>query len=143
MNNENSETNVPLVSEETNTLGDIQINFNVVANIVRIAALEVPGVATVGGGLVDGIADMFPQKKFDRGVRVKADEVGDYIIDIKVILKFGVELAQVAEQAQHRIIEQVEKMTSRSVSRVNVIVDGVKTTEQAPSDDWDNQTHTD
>ena len=48
-----------------------------------------------------------------------------------------------AEQAQHRIIEQVEKMTSRSVSRVNVIVDGVKTTEQAPSDDWDDQTHTD
>lgn len=143
MNNENSETKVPLVSEETSTLGDIQINFNVVANIVRIAALEVPGVATVGGGLVDGIADMFPQKKFDRGVRVKADEVGDYIIDIKVILKFGVALAQVAEQAQHRIIEQVEKMTSRSVSRVNVIVDGVKTSEHTPIDSWDDPTHTD
>ncbi|MDC3132462.1 Asp23/Gls24 family envelope stress response protein [Opitutae bacterium] len=143
MNNEHSETNVPLVSEETKTLGDIQINFNVVANIVRIAALEVPGVATVGGGLVDGIADMFPQKKFDRGVRVKADEVGDYIIDIKVILKFGVELAHVAEQAQHRIIEQVEKMTSRSVSLVNVIVDGVKTTEKTQNEDWDEETHTD
>mgnify|MGYP001161105067 CR=1 FL=1 len=142
MHNENSETKIPLVSEESTTLGDIQINFNVVANIVRLAALEVTGVATVGGGLVDGIADMFPQKKFDRGVRVKADEIGDYIIDIKVILKFGVELAQVAEQVQHRIIEQVEKMTSRSVSRVNVIVDGVKTTESTPTDDWD-ETHTD
>lgn len=142
MHNENSETKIPLVSEESTTLGDIQINFNVVANIVRLAALEVTGVANVGGGLVDGIADMFPQKKFDRGVRVKADEIGDYIIDIKVILKFGVELAQVAEQVQHRIIEQVEKMTSRSVARVNVIVDGVKTTDSNPTDDWDD-THTD
>ena len=62
MHNENSETNIPLVSEESNTLGDIQINFNVVANIVRLAALEVSGVATVGGGIVEGIADMFPQK---------------------------------------------------------------------------------
>ena len=61
MNNENSETNVPLVSEETNAIGDIQINFNVVANIIRIAAL-MPGVATVGGGLVDGIAICFIRK---------------------------------------------------------------------------------
>ena len=69
--------------------------------------------------------------------------MGDYIIDIKVILKFGVELAGVAEQVQHRVIEQVEKMTSRSVSRVNVIVDGVKTTEQNQNDEWDEHTHTD
>jgi uncharacterized alkaline shock family protein YloU len=34
-------------------------------------------------------------------------------------------------------------MTSRSVSRVNVIVDGVKTTEQTQNDDWDEETHTD
>lgn len=145
MNNENSsETNIPLVSEESNTLGDIQINFNVVANIVRLAALEVSGVATVGGGIVDGIAEIFPQKKgFDRGVRVKADEVGDYIIDIKVILKFGVELALIAGQVQHRIAEQVEKMTSRSVARVNVIVEGVKTSETSTSDDWEDSSHTD
>lgn len=142
MNNENSETDIPLVGEESTTLGDIQINFSVVANIVRLAALEVTGVVNVGGGIVDGIADMFPQKKFDRGVRVKADEIGDYIIDIKVILKFGVELAQIAELVQHRIIEQVEKMTSRSVSRVNVIVDGVKTVDQSPKDEWDDG-HTD
>ena len=86
----------------------------------------------------------FPKKKgFDRGVRVKADEVGDYIIDIKVILKFGVELALVAGQVQHRIAEQVEKMTSRSVARVNVIVDGVKTSEATSSEDWEDSSHTD
>ena len=60
-----------------------------------------------------------------------------------MILKFGVELALIAGQVQHRIAEQVEKMTSRSVARVNVIVEGVKTSEASTSDDWEDSSHTD
>jgi uncharacterized alkaline shock family protein YloU len=73
------------------------------------------------------------------------DEVGDYNIEIRVILRFGVELAFVAGQIQQRISEQVEKMTSKNVSRVNVIIDGVRTQEQekAEQENWDDQPHTD
>ena len=74
------------------------------------------------------------------------DEVGDYNIEIRVILRFGVELASVAGQVQQRIAEQVEKMTSKSTSRVNVIIDGVRTQEEADAaaeNDWEGQPHTD
>ena len=140
-----TETNIPTVSEESNSLGDIRINHSVVANIVRLAALEVSGVVAVGGGFVDGITDIFKPKGGDeRGVRVSEDEVGDYQIEIRVILRFGVELAVVATQIQQRISEQVEKMTSKNVARVNVIIDGVRTQEeQNNADDWDKQPHTD
>lgn len=140
-----TETNIPTVSEESNSLGDIRINHSVVANIVRLAALEVSGVVAVGGGFVDGITDIFKAKGGDeRGVRVSEDEVGDYQIEIRVILRFGVELAVVATQIQQRISEQVEKMTSKNVARVNVIIDGVRTQEeQNNADDWDKQPHTD
>ncbi len=139
------ESNIPTVSEESNSLGDIRINHSVVANIVRLAALEVSGIASVGGGFVDGIAEIFSKKGGDeRGVRVTEDEVGDYKIEIRVILCLGVELAAVAAQIQQRIAEQVEKMTSKNVARVNVIIDGVRTREkQESSDDWDDQPHTD
>ena len=49
-----NESTIPTVSEESNTMGDIRINHSVVASIVRLAALEVSGVAAVGGGFVDG-----------------------------------------------------------------------------------------
>lgn len=139
------ETNIPTVSEESNSLGDIRINHSVVANIVRLAALEVSGVVTVGGGFVDGIAEIFAKKGGDeRGVRVTEDEVGDYQIEIRVILRFGVELASIAGQIQQRIAEQVEKMTSKNVARVNVIIDGVRTQEEQKNvEDWENQPHTD
>jgi len=137
------ESSIPTVSEDSNTLGDIRINHSVVASIVRLAALEVAGVAAVGGGFVDGIAEIFSKKGDERGVRVEEDEVGDYQIEIRVILRFGVELASVATQIQQRISEQVEKMTSKNVSRVNVVIDGVRTHEEEKErEDWE-EDHTD
>jgi uncharacterized alkaline shock family protein YloU len=135
----NQESTIPTMSEGSNTLGDIRINHSVVASIVRLAALE------VGGGFVDGIAEIFSKKGDERGVRVDEDEVGDYKIEIRVILRFGVELATVGNEIQQRIAEQVEKMTSKSVARVNVIIDGVRTTaeEKEAKDEWDSQAHVD
>lgn len=139
-----TESSIPALSEGSNSLGDIRINHSVVASIVRLAALEVPGVAAVGGGFVDGIAEIFSKKGDERGVRVEEDEAGDYQIEIRVILRFGVELAAVATQIQERIAEQVEKMTSKNVSRVNVVIDGVRTDEdEKKSEDWVEQHHTD
>ena len=139
-----NESIIPNVSEASNTLGDIRINHSVVASIVRLAALEVSGVAAVGGGFVDGIAEIFSKKGDERGVRVEEDEVGDYRIEIRVILRFGCELATVATEIQERIAEQVEQMTSKSVARVNVIIDGVRTDdEKGDEDEWGDETHID
>lgn len=143
---DSQESSIPTVSEGSNTLGDISINNSVVASIVRLATLEVGGVAAVGGGFrgVDGIAEIFTKKGDERGVRVDADEVGDYRIEIRVILKFGCQLANVAGQIQQRVVEQVENMTSKNVARVNVIIDGVRTEDEVSTDeDWEEQSHTD
>jgi uncharacterized alkaline shock family protein YloU len=139
------ESKIPTVSEDSNTLGEIRINHSVVASIVRLAALEVGGVAAVGGGFVDGIAEIFSKKGDERGVRVEEDEAGDYKMEVRVILRFGVELAAVATEIQQRIAEQVEKMTSKNVARVNVIIDGVRTDEEkeTPADEWSDEPHTD
>ena len=139
-----NESIIPNVSEASSTLGDIRINHSVVASIVRLAALEVSGVAAVGGGFVDGIAEIFSKKGDERGVRVEEDEVGDYRIEIRVILRFGCELATVATEIQERIAEQVEQMTSKSVARVNVIIDGVRNDdEKGEEDEWGDEPHID
>lgn len=147
--NSNEETTIPSVTEDSHTLGEIRINHSVVSSIVRLATLEVPGVCAVGGSFVDGIADIFSKKGDERGVRVDEDEVGDYKIEIRVILRFGLELAAVASNIQQRVAEQIEKMTSKSVARVNVVIDGVRTEAQEKQDrsneqkSWEDQPHTD
>jgi uncharacterized alkaline shock family protein YloU len=133
MANNSKETKTPppqkiLSPEDDGSLGQIKINHSVVASIVRLATLEVKGVYAVGGSFVDGLAEMFSKKESDRGVQVSEDEGGAYLIDIKVVLKFGVELAKIALQIQENVIEKVQHMTMKSVNKVNVIIDGIKMT---------------
>ncbi|MGK0309446.1 MAG: putative alkaline shock family protein YloU [Lentimonas sp.] len=134
------ESKIPTISEDSSTLGEIHINHNVVASIVRLAALEVPGVAEVcsGSGFVDGITEIFSKKNDERGIQIDKDEVGDYKIRIRVVLYFGVELAAVGNEIQQRIAEQVEKMTSKNVATVDVIIDKVRTVEEGQKKSrWD------
>ncbi|MFW5882907.1 MAG: Asp23/Gls24 family envelope stress response protein [Verrucomicrobiota bacterium] len=116
---------VPTVTEESNSLGSIQIQLGVIANIVRLAAQEVDGVSLMGGGFVDGIAEMFSRKD-ERGVKVHQEENGAYLIDIHVIMRFGVNLAQTAQSVQEVVSQRVSEMTGNPVARINVFVDGVR-----------------
>lgn len=129
----NFEEGIPMINENPGSLGDIKINHSVVANIARIAATEIDGVYSIGSSLVDGIAEIFAKKESDRGVRISEDPAGDYVIEIRVILRFGVSLAKVAVQIQENIKEKVSKMTMKNVSRIDVIIDGVRNDDKPKS----------
>lgn len=116
---------IPVVSEESSSLGDIKINLSVINNIVRLAALEVPGVVTVSGSFKDGLAEMF-SKEAERGVKVAENEAGEYIIEIHLILKFGVKLDATASRVQQAISEQIQNMTSKNCATVTVYIDGIR-----------------
>ncbi|GAB5559188.1 MAG: hypothetical protein SynsKO_08350 [Synoicihabitans sp.] len=108
-------------------LGDIKINHNVIAGIVRLAALQVNGVAGVGGGIVDGIGEIFTKKEADnRGVRVVESENGEYEIEVRVIVTYGSEIGQTAYDVQVDVRKQVMAMTGKEVSKVDVIIEGVR-----------------
>lgn len=114
-------------NSDQSVMGDIKINHSVVANIVRLATQQVEGVHSVGGGFVEGIAEMFSKKDSERGVRVSENEVGEYVIEVKVNLLFGYELAKVGADIQKSVSEHVLRMTMKPVDRVDVIIDGVRT----------------
>lgn len=139
----------PEITDAQETLGDIKVNHTVVASIVRLAALEINGVCAVGGGFVDGIADLFSKKESDRGVRVSENEHGNYSIELRVVMEFGTELAKTAYEVQLAVRKQVTNMTGKPVEKVDVVIEGVKmpsVEEKAlPSDDdgWSGQGDTD
>lgn len=122
-----------MINETQGNLGEIKINHSVVANIARIAATEIDGVYSTGTNFVEGITEFFSKKDSDRGIRVSEDEAGDYLIEIRVVLRFGVSLAKVAVQIQENIRDKVSKMTMKNVSRVDVIIDGVRNDENPKS----------
>jgi uncharacterized alkaline shock family protein YloU len=109
-------------------LGDIKINHNVVASIVRLAALQVPGVAGVGGGLVDGLSELFSKRRESdhRGVRVNETDTDTYAIELRIVVKYGAEIAKTAYEVQLAVRKQVIAMTEKNVAKVDVIIEGVR-----------------
>ncbi len=120
----------PDPSEEQASFGEIKINHSVVASIVRLAAVEVTGVYGVGSGFVDQLGGIFSKRESDRGVKVQEDTEGRYQIEIRVIMAYGSELAKAAQNVQLSIRNQIQTMTGKEVSKVDVIIDGVRTPEE-------------
>ncbi|MCL2352885.1 MAG: Asp23/Gls24 family envelope stress response protein [Firmicutes bacterium] len=105
-------------------IGQIQIADEVIATIAGTAALEIDGVAGMGGGIVGGISDMLGRKNLAKGVSV---EVGgaDAVISVDLVVKFDHRIQEVSAEVQKRVKVAVETMTGLTVSEVRVTVSGV------------------
>jgi uncharacterized alkaline shock family protein YloU len=116
-------------AEEATELGAVQIHNNVISSIARLAALKVAGVAELSGSFVDGLAGMIGKKPMDSGIRVELVD-NAVVLDLHVVLEFGVRIPHVAWQIQSEVRQAVEQMTGKSVRHVNVVVQGLRFPEE-------------
>ena len=124
------EPTIDIGEDQDGSLGQIKVNHTVVATIVKIAATSVKGVVGVGGSFIENVSALFSSKDYDKGVRVSEDEAGNYHIEIRVHMQYGVELAKTAESLQLTVGKQVTNMTGKTVAAVDVIIEGVKMEEE-------------
>ena len=105
-------------------LGSVRIGDEVVSMMAGIAALEIPGIAGMSGGLVGGIAELLGRKNLSKGVKVEVGEK-ETRVDLYIIIKYGERIPDVAIAVQENVKKQIESMTGLSVIEVNVHVQGV------------------
>lgn len=115
---ETSGVNVEIASNLT-------ISEDVIGIIAGLAAAEVEGVSGMTLGLVDGINQILgSNKKYSKGVKVELDG-NEVIINLYVIVRYGVKIPDVAFSIQNSVKESVETMTGLTVKSVNINVQGV------------------
>lgn len=104
---------------------NLTISEDVIGIIAGIAAAEVEGVSGMTLGLVDGINQILGNnKKYSKGVKIELDG-NNVIIDLYVIVRYGVRIPDVAFSIQNSVKTQVETMTGLNVESVNINVQGV------------------
>jgi uncharacterized alkaline shock family protein YloU len=113
--------NVPSV---VNDIGAIRITDEVVAIIAGIAAIEVPGVTSMSGGIAGGIAEALGRKNLSKGVKVEVGEK-EAAIDLYIIVEYGFRIPDVAWTIQEKVKQTVEDMTGLNVVEVNIHIQGV------------------
>jgi uncharacterized alkaline shock family protein YloU len=109
-------------------LGDIRIHEGVIASLSRRAALSVAGVSRLAGNaLVDNIAEIVGSRRMQsRNITITLGEESNVGIEIKVVLKFGFNIPQVATEIQKAVISEVEKTTGMNVTNVHVLVQDIE-----------------
>ena len=113
---------------EAQGLGEVKIHENVVSSIVRKTALQQAGVARLSGNnFVDTIGEIVGSRRIqDRAIIVKFLEDGSLDLEIKIVVKYGFNLPEVASATQKSIVEAVEKITGINVFKVNVTIQDVE-----------------
>jgi uncharacterized alkaline shock family protein YloU len=135
---DSQESTIETGDDQEGSLGQIKVNHTVVSTIVKMAAINVSGVLAIGGNFVENFIAQISSKESDKGVRVSEDEAGNYQIEIRVLMEYGVELAKTAETLQMIVAKQVTNMTGKPVANVDVIIEGVKMADDIGNEDPEN-----
>ncbi|MFI1796253.1 Asp23/Gls24 family envelope stress response protein [Streptomyces sp. NPDC020379] len=117
------------------TRGRTTIADGVVEKIAGLAAREVPGVHTLGGGFartLGAVRERVPgaRSNVTRGVKVEVGE-RQTAVDLDIVVEYGVPITAVAGEVRENVIAAVERMTGLEVVEVNIAVVDVR----LPDDD--------
>ncbi len=104
--------------------GNVNISDDVIGIITSIAAGEIEGVNGLSGGFAEDLAEMFGVKNLKKGVKVDIqDDI--VVVDLNIIVDFGIKIPDVAWQVQENVKTAVETMTGLTVKEVNIHVQGI------------------
>lgn len=110
--------------ERTTDIGVVKISNDAIAAIAHTAAMEIDGVAKMGGGISRTICDVLIRRYPSRGIRVRSKD-GEIRISVYIAVDYGVDIPKIADEVQENVKRAVEKMAGLILSGVDVVVDGV------------------
>lgn len=122
---------------DVQSFGELKIHENVIASIVRKATLAQEGVSRLSGNnFVDTIGEIVGSRRIqDRSIIVKFSDDNRIELEIKIVVKFGFIVPEVAAAVQQSVITDVENITGMTVVAVNVTVQDIE--EEYVDDDDD------
>ncbi len=112
------------------SLGEVKIADEVVAGIVGLAAMEVEGVAFMGGSPAKDLVSKLNMKPMGKGVKVDVLE-GVVTASLVLTLKYGYSIKATTVKVQEKVKAAIENMTGLEVADINIRIVGVEAPEEA------------
>ena len=111
--------------------GFVKVAPGVIATIVREQALLVDGLVRLApAGLVEGIADVFSKRTYERSIGIDFSDEG-VTIALTVILRYGVLIPEVTANLRNSVKSAVETQVGAKVDAVNILVKELEKVEPA------------
>jgi len=116
----------PSVEARPKIEGRLVITDHAIEDIVGWTVLECYGVVGMAApNLRQGVASLLNFDRLHQGIKV--EQAGDQLkIKLYIIVEYGLNVAEVAGNVRSQIAYNVEKMTGRPVSALQIYVQGVR-----------------
>ncbi len=106
--------------------GDIIIENAILADLAGISAMESYGIVGMAAkNATEGIFELLKFENLSKGIKV-IQEDNMTVIELHVILEYGVKISTVGQNIIDRVKFNVENMTGITIDRIDVIVDGIR-----------------
>lgn len=110
--------------KEDGGVGTVKIADEVIAVVAGLAATEVKGVASLGGGITNSTVARKGIKALSKGMKLVVDN-DKVSVDLVVNLEYGYSIPEIASEVQEKVKSAIENMTGMEVAEVNVRVAGI------------------
>lgn len=114
-----------MVNKTTDGYGVITISDEVIAACVIEATVHTKGVYDFSGGFSETLSKNILGKELKfRGIKIGDEEEG-LVIDLNIIVDYGVKIPEIAWDLQKNIKREVEDLTEAPIKGINIHVQGV------------------
>lgn len=107
-------------------IGEVLIDNDVLAKYAGSSAVECFGVVGMASvNMKDGFAKLLKRDGLSHGVNITINN-NKIIIDLHIIVSYGVSISAVAENLISNVKYKVEEFTGMEVEKINIYVEGVR-----------------
>jgi uncharacterized alkaline shock family protein YloU len=106
-------------------LGSIKVHKKVLAEIAESAVQDIDGVDLIQQDIPSVIGSFFGQKS-SPGITVNVDKNNQVSLEIKVTVRYGLNIPEIARQTQDAVRTAIEKTVDIDLKDVNVNIQGIE-----------------
>lgn len=111
--------------------GSVVIESEVIARIAGyVAAMSYGVVGMAYRSKTDSVASLLKKDNYTKGIKVTVGDDNKIMIDIHIIIEYGVNINVIGKSIIKNVKYQVSHMTGLEVEQVNVCVEGFRVQEQ-------------
>jgi len=109
-------------------LGSVKVHKRVLAEIISSCLAEIQGIQLAPQDIASTIQGFFGIKKFP-GIAVWVDKNNQLSVEVKIFVRYGVNIPAVAGQVQDMVREALEKAVDIDLKDIHVNIQGIMKTE--------------
>lgn len=107
-------------------IGEVSIDNDVLAKYAGSSAVECFGVVGMASvNMKDGLVKLLKRESLKHGVNILLED-NRIIIDLHIIVSYGVSISAVAENLISNVKYKVEEFTGMEVIKINIFVESVR-----------------